>query len=52
MYVCLFLAASGLSCGTRDIRCGMQDLLLWCAGSLLQHLDFSLVVACGFSLSR
>ena len=23
-----FLAVSGLSCGTRDLRCGMQDLSL------------------------
>ena len=38
------MTASGLSCG-------MQDLSLWCAGSSLQHTGFSLVVACGFSLS-
>ena len=35
---------SGLSCGMQDLHWGMQDLLLWCAG-------FSLIVACGFSLS-
>ena len=34
----LFLAALGLSCGT-------QDPPLWRAGSLLQHMGFSLVVA-------
>ena len=34
----IYLAVSGLSCGTRDLRCGMQNLLLLCAG-------FSLVVA-------
>ena len=28
----------------------MWDLLLWCAGSFLRHVGFSLVVACGFSL--
>ena len=39
----LFLAASGLSCGTRDPRWGRQDLSLRRVGS-------SLVVACGFSL--
>ena len=38
----------GLSCGTRDFRCGVQDLL---EGSLLQRAGFSLVVACGFPLS-
>ena len=32
----LFLATSGLSCGTQDL--------------LLRHVGFSLVVACGFSL--
>ena len=40
----IFLAASGLSCGTQGLCWGVQDLLLWCAG-------FSLVVTCGFSLS-
>ena len=28
----LFLAASGLSCGTWDLHWGMWDLSLWCAG--------------------
>ena len=42
-----FLAALGLSCGTRDLHCGMWDPLLRRVGSLLQHADFSLVVACG-----
>ena len=36
----LFLAASGLTCST-------WDLSLWCPGSLLQHKDFSPVVARG-----
>ena len=40
----LFLAVLGLSCGMQDLCCGTRDLLLQCAG-------FSLVVACGFSLS-
>ena len=40
----LLLAVSGLSCDTQDLCCGMPDLLL-------QHVGFSLVVACGFSLS-
>ena len=31
----LFLAVSGLSCGTREVRCGTRaSLLLWCAGFL------------------
>ena len=50
-YLCIhlfiFLAALGLSCGTRHLCCGMQDLLLWCAGSSLRHAGFSLVVARG-----
>ena len=29
------MAASGLSCGTWDLRCGMWDLSLWCAGSVV-----------------
>ena len=32
------MAALGLSCGTQDLRGGMQDALLW-------HTDFSLAVA-------
>ena len=36
----LFLAVSGLSCDTRDLRCSMRDLSLQCVG-------FSLVVARG-----
>ena len=40
----IFLAASGLSCGSRD-------LLLQRMGSSLQHAGFSLVEACRFSLS-
>ena len=43
-YFFIYLAASGLSCGT-------QDLSLQCTGSLLEREGFSLVVACGFSLS-
>ena len=39
-----FLAALGLSCDTWGLCWGVWNLLLWCAG-------FSLVVACGFSLS-
>ena len=37
IYLC-YLAVSGLSCGTQDLRWGMRDLSLRCAG-------FSLVVA-------
>ena len=43
----IYLAASGLSCGTWDIRCGMRDLSLWRSGSSLQCAGFSLVVVCG-----
>ena len=39
----LFLAALGLSCGTRDLLLQHTGSLLWCTG-------FSLVVARGFSL--
>ena len=31
----------------QDLHCGIQDLLLWRAGSSLQHVGFSLVVVCG-----
>ena len=39
------MAALGLSCGIQDLRCGMQDVLLW-------HTDFSLVVAHSLSLGH
>ena len=41
-YLFIYLAASGLGCGTQDLRCSMQDLLLGRVG-------FSLVVAHGLS---
>ena len=44
IYLFLFLAASGL-------RRSMRDILLQRVGSSLWHAGFSLVVACGFSLS-
>ena len=50
IYFPYFLAVSGLSHGTRDLRWGMWDLLLWRVVSSLRRLGFSLVVACGFSL--
>ena len=40
LFIYLFLAASGLSCSTRDFHCGMQDLSLRCE-------DFSLVAVRG-----
>ena len=50
LFIFYFLAALGLSCGMRDLHCGMWDLLLQRVGSSLWHRGFSLVVACGFSL--
>ena len=52
----LFLAAWGLSCGTRDLCWGMRDLFHYATPSAqvslqLRCTGFSLVVACGFSLS-
>ena len=44
IYFVYFLAASGLSCGTRDLSLQCSGSSLWCTG-------FSLVVAYGFSLS-
>ena len=44
----IYLAASGLSCGTRDLRWGMWDLSLQCMGSSLRHTG-SLVAACRLS---
>ena len=41
-YLFIYLAASGLSCG-------MRDLLLCHAGSSLGHVGFSLVAACRLS---
>ena len=38
IYLFIYLAASGLSCGMQDLCCGMRDLLL-------RRLGFSLVVA-------
>ena len=35
IYLFIYLAASGLSCGTWDLRCRTRDLLLRRAGSLL-----------------
>ena len=46
----LSLVALCLSCSTRDLRWGVQDLLLRCVGSSLWHMGFSLVVVWGFSL--
>ena len=46
----IFMAVSGLSCGTQDLCRGTRDLLLQHEGSSLQRVNFSLVVACGFSL--
>ena len=43
-YFILFLVASGLSCITQDLCWGMRALSL-------QYASFSLVAACGFSLS-
>ena len=43
-YLFIYLAASGLSCGMRDLCCGMWDLSLWCKGSSLQRTGLSLVV--------
>ena len=31
----IYLAVSGLSCSMQDLHCGMWDLSLWCAGSLV-----------------
>ena len=45
IYLILFLAASGLICGTWDLRCCMWDLSLWRTG-------FSLVVARGLCSLR
>ena len=43
--ILIFLAASGLSGGTRDLRCGMWDLSLWCVGfSLVEAHELS---SCG-----
>jgi len=39
----IYLAALGLSCGTGNLSCIIQDLLLWCTDSL--------DVACGLSCS-
>ena len=41
----LCLAASGLSCSTRDLRYSMQDLLLWCVDSLVEACGLSSPVA-------
>ena len=49
IYLFIYLAASGLSCSTRDPRCGMRDPSLRCADSSLQLVDFSLVVVHGLS---
>ena len=38
------LAASGLSCSMWDLPCGMQNLSLWCVGSLLRRSGFSLLL--------
>ena len=34
-YLFIYLAASGLNCGTWALRCTMQDLSLQCTGSLV-----------------
>ena len=43
IYLFIYLAALGLSCSTRDLRCSM-----WCAGfSLVVARGLSCPVACG-----
>ena len=48
----LCLAASGLSCSTRDLRYSMQDLLLWCVDSLVEARGLSSPVAHGILVSQ
>ena len=46
----LFLAASGLSCGTKSLCCSKQDLSIRCAGFFLVVAgEGSVLVACGLS---
>ena len=51
MYVCmyLFMAVSGLSCGTWDLRCSAQVLRSSARAPLYLLCTGSLVVACGLS---
>ena len=44
IYLFIYLAVLCLSCSTWDLHCGMQDFLLWHAGSSLRLAGFSLVV--------
>ena len=36
-FIFIYLAASGLSCGTQDLHCSMQDCSLRCVDSSLWH---------------
>ena len=43
----MYLAVLGLSCGTGDLHCDQQDLLLQCVGSVVAASRFSCSKACG-----
>ena len=47
MYIYMHLAASGLSCGTRDLCYIMWDLSLQCMDSLVGTHRLSCSTACG-----
>ena len=50
LFVCLFLAASGLSCGMGDLCCSIWDLSLQPSGFfLVEGPRFSVVVVRGLS---
>ena len=40
-YVFIYLAASGLRCGTQDLRCAMRDLVVQRLDSLVVHRGLS-----------
>jgi len=52
VYLLIYLAAQGLSCGTWDLRCVLWDLSLWCMSSrapcsVVAAGELSCSVACG-----
>ena len=47
IFIFIYLAASGLSCDTRDLCRGTRALLLWCAGSVVAARGLSCPAAHG-----
>ena len=52
IYLFIYLAVSGLRCSMQDLRCGVWDLSLRHAGSLVAARSLSCPTACGILVPR